>query len=494
MKVLKSNNRVLAYLICFSLLAFVNISCNENEDLESFIEASEKEKFAAKTMAKGNIKRTRVKKRPNGMYKTVVSIKNNEENSQVSTIALEIEKQDGLIKESKTYILNLDKENKNARTFSFDEIKIEGEELVGKEITVNLTLLDSNQKQIGEIISETITVTGPKIRANIKRTRVKQRTNGMYRSSIVVNNDTDNTVSTVALEIESKKGLIPETKTYYLDYFTTVKGKKYYTYADIKFENPDVVNQEVNIKVTLLDTDKKPISTSTGTTVIAGLSNANIKTGRTRMKQRPNGLYKMTAEIENNEDNDVAEVEITVNDLQGNTTTFNVNPNKNNTINTNFSFEKETISEKMSVTYLLRDFYGEIINRFKEEVTVESNIKIGSSKIKLRPNGLISASINIKKDTENQVNTIKLQIEKEEGLVSETLIYILKDYESIKNIKYFTFYGLKFDNDDIVGKEVNIKITLLDNNQKPIGKPYVERRVEILKAKYNTDKMRDMEG
>ena len=487
MKVLKSNNRVLSYLICFSLLAFVNISCNENEDLESFIEASEKEKAAATTMAKGNIKRTRLKKRRNGLYKTIASIKNNEENSQVNTIALQIEKQD-----AKTYILNLDKENKNARTFSFDEIKIEGEELVGKEITVNLTLLDSNQKQIGEIISETITVTGPKVRSNYKRTKIKKRPNGLYRSSIVVNNDTENTVSTVALEIEAKKGLIAETKTYYLDYFTTVKGKKYYTYADIKFENPDVVNQEVNIKVTLLDADKKPISTSTGTTVIAGLSNANIK--RTRLKKRPNGLYKMTAEIENNEDNEVAEVAVSVSDLQGNTTTFNVNPNKNNTINTNFSFEKESISEKMSVTYLLRDFYGEIINRFKEEVTVESNIKIGSSKIKLRPNGLISASINIKKDTENQVNTIKLQIEKEEGLVSETLIYILKDYESIKNIKYFTFYGLKFDNDDIVGKEVNIKITLLDNNQKPIGKPYVERRVEILKAKYNTDKMRDMEG
>ena len=358
-------------------MAFVNISCNENEDLESFIEASEKEKAAAKTMAKGNIKRTRVKKRPNGMYKTVVSIKNNEENSQVNTIALEIEKQNGLIKESKTYILNIDKENKNARTFSFDEIKIEGEDLVGKEITVNLTLLDSNQKPIGEKIIEVIVVTGPKVRSNYKRTKIKKRPNGVYRSSVVVNNDTENTVSTVALEIEAKKGLIPETKTYYLDYFTTVKGKKYYTYADIKFENPDVVNQEVNIKVTLLDADKKPISTSTGTTVIAGLSNANIKPGRTRMKKRRNGLYKMTAEIDNNEDNEVADVEISANDLQGNTTNFNAIPKKNSTIKANFSFEKETDSNKMSTTFILKDFYGEIINRFKEEVTL-STILIGN--------------------------------------------------------------------------------------------------------------------
>mgnify|MGYP005648307551 CR=1 FL=1 len=82
MKVLKSNNRVLSYLICFSLLAFVNISCNENDDLESFIEASQKEKVAAKKMAKANIRtgRAKLKQRRNGLYRVSVVVHKDNKN------------------------------------------------------------------------------------------------------------------------------------------------------------------------------------------------------------------------------------------------------------------------------------------------------------------------------------------------------------------------------------------------------------------------------
>ena len=41
MKNLKNTHRVLTYLICFSLLAFVNISCNEEDELENMIEEKE---------------------------------------------------------------------------------------------------------------------------------------------------------------------------------------------------------------------------------------------------------------------------------------------------------------------------------------------------------------------------------------------------------------------------------------------------------------------
>jgi len=263
MKNSKTNNRILSYIICFSLLAFVNISCNENDHLEILEESKINKKEAlVEVMAKKGIK------------------------------------------------------------------------------------------------------TG--------RTRIKRRSNGLYRASIVVNKDNKDQVSTIALAIEKKEGVLNETKTYYLDYYTTVKKDKYYTFADIKFDGKDLDNQEVTVNITLLDGNKKPISTTTETTTIASLSKANIK--RTRIKERRNGLYKMSAAIENDDDNDVTEVAISVSDLQGNTATFNTTPKNNNTINADFSFEKASTSQKMSVTYVLKDFCGDEINTTKEEVSLESNI------------------------------------------------------------------------------------------------------------------------
>jgi hypothetical protein len=355
-------------------LAFVNISCNENDDLESFIETSEKEKAAAKTMAKGNI----------------------------------------------------------------------------------------------------------------KRTRMKERRNGLYRISVVVDKDNKNTVSTVALEIESKKGLIPETKTYYLDYFTTIKGKKYYTYADIKFENPDVVNQEVNIKVTLLDADKKPISTSTGTTVIAGLSNANIKPSRTRIKQRRNGLYKMTAEIDNNEDNEVADVEISANDLQGNTTTFNTNPNKNNTINANVSFEKESTANKFVISYILKDMFGDVVGESKEEVLLTPNFKIGKVSLNRTSEGLYTALVKVKNDTGNDVDKVTVTIEKGEGIAEETITYDLTYLKTKKGVKFYTNQKVALIESNIKKIPVVVKIyapyeNVVISHKILIEKDLEKQRQEILK-------------
>jgi hypothetical protein len=267
MKNLKRNNRILSYIICFSLLAFVNISCNENDDLE-IIEESEtnKKEALAEAMAKGG---------------------------------------------------------------------------------------------------------------NIKRTRMKERSNGLYRASIVVNKDNKDEVSTIALEIEKKEGVLNETKTYYLDYYTTVKKDKYYTFADIKFDGKELDNQEVTVNITLLGANKKPISIATETITIEGLSKATIS----KRNINPSIFFYpkstrlgLTADIDNNEDNDVAEAAITIDDLQGNRTFFNVAPKKNNTIKTDFSFEKETISKQMNVTIILKDFYGDEISTFKEEVSVTSGI------------------------------------------------------------------------------------------------------------------------
>lgn len=394
MKNLKTNKRILSYLICFSLLAFVNISCETENEIDQIIEASEIEKTSSITMAK-----------------------------------------------------------KGAR-------------------------------------------------ANFKRTRLKKRSNGLYRASIIVNNDNKNEVSAIALEIEAKKGVLNETKTYYLEYYTSIKNEKYFTFPDIKFDGKELENQEVVTNITLLDANKKPIYTKTGDIcVLSGLSKANIRKRSPSIFLYPkSSQLRLTAEIENNEDNEVAAVEVSVSDLYGNTVKDKTEPKKGKNKDKMLLFVLNEngeigIEDKILRTqFTLKDLFGDVISIFREEVTVESDIKIGSSKIELRPNGLISASIKIKKDTENQVNSIMLQIEKEEGLVSEPLTYILKDYESIKNIKYFTFNGLKFDNDDIVGKEVSIKITLLDNNQRPIGKLFAERRAEVLKANYKSQKLSDMEG
>jgi hypothetical protein len=382
MKKLKSNNRILFYLICFSLLAFVNISCETENELESFIEASEVSEeieTSSKSMAKGNI----------------------------------------------------------------------------------------------------------------KRTRLKQRRNGLYRTSIVVNNDPKNTVSIIALEIAAKKGFINETKTYYLNYFTTVKKEKYYTFADIKFENPNIVNQEVNIKVTLLDADKKAISTSTTTTVIEGLSNANIK--RTRLKKRSNGMYKMTAEIENNEENDVAEVAVSVYDLYGNSAKDKTKPKntKNNDPMLLFLLnEKGEIAIKgkvFKVIYTLTDLYGDVMNTFEEEITVESDIKIGKIILKEISTGLYTALVTVKRDNENQVNTIALEIEKEEGFITEPKNYALKYLKTIKGVKHYTFDSVKFENKEKVNQEITLKITLLDVNSNLLEKPKrvrVSKRQERIRAAY----------
>ena len=343
MKNLKRNNRILSYIICFSLLAFVNISCNENDDLE-ILEESEtiKKEALSEAMAKKGIK------------------------------------------------------------------------------------------------------TG--------RSRIKRRPNGLYRASIVVNKDNKDEVSTIALEIEKKEGVLNETKTYYLDYYTTVKKDKYYTFADIKFDGKELDNQEVTVNITFLDANKKPISTSTETTTIAGLSNANIKPGRTRIKQRRDGLYKMSAAIENDDDNEVAAIEVKVNDLQGNTATFNATPKNNNTINADFSFEKASTAQKMSVTYVLKDFYGDEINTFKEEVRLESDIKIGKASFNENSNGLYDAFVSIKNDTENEIEKISLTIEKEEGIADKTITYDLKYLKTAKGVKYFT----------------TEKVTLIDSKVKEI--------------------------
>ena len=76
MKTIKSNYRIFTYIICFSFLAVTQISCETNDDFEEMIEQSAKEEAFSKTMAKANIKRTRMKQRRNGLYKTSVVVNN----------------------------------------------------------------------------------------------------------------------------------------------------------------------------------------------------------------------------------------------------------------------------------------------------------------------------------------------------------------------------------------------------------------------------------
>jgi hypothetical protein len=327
MKTIKSKFRVLTYLICFSFLAVTQISCENNDDFEEIIEQTDKVKKAeAQNAAKANIKRTRLKRRPNSLYRTTVKVKDN-----------------------------------------------------------------------------------------------------------------NNEVSAVALEIEKKEGFINETKTYNLAYFTTIKGEKYYTFGDIKFENKEIENQEITVNITFLDAKKEVIGNSTDVITVSGLAKANIKTGRTRMKERRNGLYKLTTEIEDPE-NVVAAVELTVTDLKGNNATINTAPNNNNTIKADFSFQKESIANTFLVISSLKDMFGDVVGESKEEVEVEieSSYKIGKVLFNQTSEGLYTALVTLKNDTENDVEKITLTVEKGEGIADKTITYDLKYLNTEKGVKYYT--------------------------------------------------------
>ncbi len=327
--------------------------------------------------------------------------------------------------------------------------------------------------QAKEQLEKTESKTKAKKGIKTGRTRIKQRRQNptsYFRASIIVNNDNKDEVSTIALEIESKKGVLNETETYYLDYYTTVKKDKYYTFADIKFDGKDLDNQEITVNITLLDAKKKPISTSTTTILIEGLSKATIG----KSNRNPSIFFYpkstrlgLTADIDNNEDNDVAEAGITINDLQGNTTSFNVAPKKNNTIKTDFSFEKETISKQMNVTIILKDFYGDEISTFKEEVSLESNLKVGKATIKQNSNGLYDVLVKVKKDAESQVNTVFLEIKKQEG-ISKDFTATLKYSATKKDVKFFTIEDVTL-NIKKKSNELVAEITLLDKNKKNLG-------------------------
>ena len=309
MNTFKNKTRILTYLICFSVLSLINISCENNDDFEEIIEQTDKVKKAeAKNAAKANIKtgRTRVKQRPNNLYRTTVTVKDN-----------------------------------------------------------------------------------------------------------------NNEVNAVALEIEQKEGFIKETKTYYLEYFTTLKGEKYYTFGDIKFENKEIENQEVTVNITFLDAKKEVISKTTEVVVVAGLAKANIKTGRTRLKRRPNGLYKLTAEIEDPE-NDVATVELTITDLKGNKAIINTVPKKNNTIKADFSFQKESIANTFLVISSLKDMFGDVVGESKEEVVVTtfSNVNIKRTRLKRRANGLYNLKGEIINDPKNEVAEIEISVDDLKGNIT----------------------------------------------------------------------------
>jgi hypothetical protein len=359
-------------------LAVTQISCENNDDFEEIMEKSELEISAKKDkkthrMAEANKAFAHFgRKRTKSKRYIFTVITENESINDVSRVSVEIEKKDGFIDETQTYELSLKNENKKIKRFTSENIIINNEKIIGENINVKITLFDSNNKQIGEPDSRTMIVSDEKVNYIRTSTNIKQRANGLYRSTVVLK-DKNNEVNSVALEIEKKEGFIKETKTYYLDYFTTLKGEKHYTFGDIKFENKEIENQEITVNITFLDAKKEVIGNSTDVITVAGLANANIKTGRTYLKQRRSGLYKLTTEIEDPE-NEVAAVELTVTDLKGNNATINTAPKNNNTIKADFSFQKESIANTFLVISSLKDLFGDVIGEFKEEVVISSDI------------------------------------------------------------------------------------------------------------------------
>ena len=265
MNTFKNKTRILTYLICFSVLSLINISCENNDDFEEIIEQTDKVKKAeAKNAAKANIKtgRTRVKQRPNGLYRTAVTVK-----------------------------------------------------------------------------------------------------------------DKNNEVNAVALEIEQKEGFIKETKTYYLKYFTTINGEKYFTNGDIKFENKEIDNQDITVNITLLDAKKQPIGkTTTEVVTVAGLANANVKIESILIKQDFNGLCKLTAKTDGL-NTELHQIEIQLESTQeGNKiTSFEVTSQKNGRIKSSFKYDGN--SKLLSMNYIFKDIFGDVLYKGEKKLVRASVIK-----------------------------------------------------------------------------------------------------------------------
>ena len=265
MNTFKNKTRILTYLICFSVLSLINIGCENNDDFEEIIEQTDKVKKAeAKNAAKANIKtgRTRVKQRPNGLYRTAVTVK-----------------------------------------------------------------------------------------------------------------DKNNEVNAVALEIEQKEGFIKETKTYYLKYFTTINGEKYFTNGDIKFENKEIDNQDITVNITLLDAKKQPIGkTTTEVVTVAGLANANVKIESILIKQDFNGLCKLTAKTDGL-NTELHQIEIQLESTQeGNKiTSFEVTSQKNGRIKSSFKYDGN--SKLLSMNYIFKDIFGDVLYKGEKKLVRASVIK-----------------------------------------------------------------------------------------------------------------------
>jgi hypothetical protein len=355
----------------------MSIGCENNDDFEEIMEKSELEISAKKdkkthkmdpsnrAFAHFGRKRTKSKR-----YVFTV-ITENESINDVSRVSVEIEKKDGFIDETQTYDLSLKNENKKIKRFTSENIIINNEKIIGENINVKITLFDSNNKQIGEPDSRTMIVSDEKVNYIASSTNIKQRSNGFYRSTVVLK-DKNNEVNSVALEIEKKEGFIKETKTYYLDYFTTLKGEKYYTFGDIKFENKEIENQEVTVNITLLDAKKQPIGETT-TDVITLLRRYKNKHKKVQLtKELRRRKHFINATLDTDPENEVTEVALTIDNLKGFTTTVSSKP-KNNTLKTNFISENNNDS-KFNLTFVFKDMFGDIVGESKEEVVISSNI------------------------------------------------------------------------------------------------------------------------
>ncbi|PQJ77462.1 uS7 family ribosomal protein [Polaribacter glomeratus] len=371
MKTIKSKYRVLTYLICFSFLAVTQISCENNDDLEEIIEKSKLEISAKKDkethkMAESNKafahfgrRRSKPKKR---IYVVTVAT-NNESIDEVRSVIVEIENKKGFFNENKKYILELSKDRKETKEFTSEDITIENDDIIGQEVNVKMYFLDANQRTIGEPLSQTVIVSNTKApRISFRRamkTTIASRINNSYRSTVILK-DKDNEVSSISLEIEQKEGFIKETKTYYLAYFTTLKGEKYYTFGDIKFENREIENQEVTVNITLLDAKKEVISKTTEVVVVAGLVNTSIKEGSSTIKQNKDGVCVFSANLEKSEE-ELNEIEILIEKLPKGEkiVNFKLTTPKNDRINSSFNYNGK--SESLYITYTLKDMFGDVI-------------------------------------------------------------------------------------------------------------------------------------
>lgn len=224
---------------------------------------------------------------------------------------------------------------------------------------------------------------------------------------------------------------------------------------------------------------------------------ANIKAGRTRLKQRPNGLYKTVVVVEDDPENEVATVEVAIPPQNGieaipSTMTLalkntNANGNKRFVFNQLHLEGEDPIGQSMQLTITQKDALGENVGEPEtvfvtaEDVDQEEGIVAQPSTIKRNNNGNgFKVRTKVKGTDKDQVHSVNLIFEEPfEGPAPLELEVEATLVSSNLTTNSYRSQSINFENpEEAIGYEYTVVLNYLDESGNPVGEQ-IEQVVTI---------------